>query len=155
MAAVIEEADERLRSLLSAASVRLEDGPAAVLPVLERFCREPFDTESDMLLWEVGDFSEWIESPSGDWTEGPPQWMFAISRQFERGDEADATDDEPAGFFQVRCAWYFAPGPRSSFEQWRHDEPIEEFFGRIAQSPEMEVAATQPLVRAELVAEWV
>jgi hypothetical protein len=63
MPAQIEDAATHLRDLLAGAGIDLRDGPAAVLPMFQRFCEEPFESDSDMILWEVGQFSDWLERP--------------------------------------------------------------------------------------------
>lgn len=152
----IEAAEPRLRELLAVGRVALDDGPTAVLPVFAAFCEEPAITNSDMILWEVGEFGDWVETRGGDWQETDPLWVFSVCRQFERDDEASASDDDPAGFFQLRCAWYYAVGTSSSeFAEWWDDDSMARFFQRIAASPELAATIERPVVRSELTGEWV
>lgn len=153
---VIEEAESRLRSLFSQAEVDPLAGPASALPVLRRFCAEPAETDSDMILWETGNLADWIEDTNGDWHQGPPRWMFSICRQLERGEEIGASDDEPAGFFQIQCAWYFVPERDEEFAEWSgDDESVDHFFDRVAASPSFAYASTHTPVATEVTATWV
>ena len=42
----------------------------------------------------------------------------------------DAAEEEPAGFFQIQCAWHYQPGLEIQFTEWREEESIQAFFER-------------------------
>ena len=145
----IEEAEASLRALVRKAGLSVPVAIAQMLPIQRAFCHVPAVAESDMTLWEVGRFGEWVEQPDGDWTETAPRFMFAIVRQLERGQEALSTAEQPQGFYQVGCYWYFSPedAPSTEFARWRReDESVDDFFDAVEASDEFAtVSMLEPL----------
>ena len=109
----VDQAEERLRTLLSNAELDLERlEPASTWKVFKAFAAEPIEGvgpnhEDDMCLFEAGVY---------DWYDGKgSRFNWSLCRQFSFYDAGGEYDHME----QLRCALYFAP--TSELEQLQCD----------------------------------
>jgi hypothetical protein len=152
----IEDAETVLRELLARRGVDVAQGPADVLPVFQEFCEQTAISDSDMVLWEVAELAE-SHKVDGAWVRSDPLWCFVICRQLERGLESEASEDHPAGFYQITIRWrYPRDTSASAFFEWRDDAvPLPTFFDRVRRSPETQSAMAASVTSVEVDCGWV